>query len=65
MLEILSYLELERTPETVAVSAAYRLGPGSAYVVDLGLCHALETRRALPQQILGLGEAQFSGCNYG
>ena len=44
----------ERTAGTPAVSATYRMGPGFALVVDLGLVHCPETIRVLPKQILGV-----------
>ena len=47
-------VELERTPGKVAVSATYRMGPGSARVVDLGLIYCPEIIRVLPKQILGV-----------
>ena len=58
-------LRAERTPETAAVSAAYRRRPGPTTLVDPGLCHSQSHRRALPKQILGPGEAQITGSYHG
>ena len=58
-------LRAERTPETAAVSAAYRRRPGSTSVVSRGLWHFQTHRRALPKQILGPGEAQIIGSHHG
>ena len=58
-------LRAERTPETAAVSAAYRRRPGSTSVVGRGLCKSQTNHRALPKQILGPGEAQIIGSHHG
>ena len=60
MQAILSH-RAERTPETVAVSAAYRRRPGTTRDGVSGLCQSLVVCRALPKQILGLGKAQVFG----
>ena len=58
-------LRAERTPETAAVSAAYRRRPRPTTLVGRGLWHFQTNRRALPKQILGLGEAQITGSYHG